>query len=410
MRKNKRIFFACVALLTVMGLTAAPAAAQGGGGGGGGGGVIDPPTGAPFKDPENLPNLSGTTGVFEGYLQAIPAQVNVNGVMANLFTYNGLYPGPTIRVNHNDILKLHFTNSLPATTTKNILGYEKNHTNLHTHGLHVSPEEPADAVHLDIAPGQTYHYQYDLSKQPGGTLNFLHGHVHGLTAEQYWGGMLSAIIVADEVSALAAYETHTMILKDITLSGTQPEPYGSMMDFTQGKEGNIIMVNGQVNPVLPSKPGQVQRWQVLNGSNARYYKLSLEGHIIHVVGTDGGLLDKPYSLSSVLLAPGERVDILVKASAKKGSYKLLSLPYARRGNMSSAQITLLTMSCQGSAAGGVMPASINPSAVRLNMDVSMLPKKTLILSMGQGNAYINGQDFDVDPYDIHSTYPPTCLL
>ncbi len=412
-RNNSAFFvFMLLALALSVTLIATPAVAAmggggsgcgcGGGGGGGSGGVINPPPGAPFHDPVELPNVSSTPGVFEAYLEAKPAPINVNGTTATLLTYNGSYPGPTIRVKQGDILKLHFTNSLPSTTERNILGFEKSHTNLHTHGLHVSPMEPADAAHLDIAPGETYHYEYDLMFQPGGSLNILHPHAHGLVAEQYWSGMLSAIIMEDNTPVLEGYETHTLILKDISLSNGAPAPHSSMMDFMHGKEGNIVMVNGQVNPVLSIRPGQIQRWRILNGSNARFYKLSLEGHSLYLVGTDGGLLDKPYAQPSILLSPGERIDLLVKASLTKGSYRLLSLPYSRMGNMGGQQVTLLTLSNQGSRVSGTLPTTVDPGAVRLNMDTSMLPKRTLTLSMGQGRGYINGQDFDVDPYTIMS--------
>ena len=235
-------------------------------------------------------------------------------------------------------------------------------------------------------------------------MNFIHNHVHGLTAEQYWGGMILPVIVADppEITSLSGFETHTMVLKDISLSGSLPEAYSTNMDFMRGKEGDTIMVNGQVNPVLGIKPGQIQRWHILNGSNARFYKLSLEGHSFYLVGTDGGLLDKPYEITNLLLSPGERVDILVKANAATGYYRLISQPYARHGSMSSAQITLLSLQDQGVPSNDTMPVAINPSAARISMDTSNLPQRKLVLSMSMGRAYINGQDFDVNPYTIMS--------
>jgi ABC-type lipoprotein export system ATPase subunit/FtsP/CotA-like multicopper oxidase with cupredoxin domain len=293
----------------------------------------DPAPGAPFQDPPLLQNLSNTPGVFEGKLEAREANISLSGTMASLLTYNGLYPGPLIKVKHGDILKIDFVNSLPATTAKNVLGFEENHTNLHTHGLHVSMEEPSDDDMLDIAPGQSYNYQFDLSKQDGGTLNFIHGHSHGTAAEQLWGGMLATVLVEDEITALSSYETHVMVLKDITLDGSEPQAHLFMTDWMYGKEGNIVTVNGQVNPVMSIKPGQVQRWQILNGSNARFYKIYLENHLLYLVGTDSGLLDKPYPVSSLLLAPGERADVLVKAGTGTGSYKLVSLPYSRMMGM-----------------------------------------------------------------------------
>ncbi len=55
------------------------------------------------------------------------------------------------------------------------------------------------------------------------------------------------------------------------------------------------------------------RWRVVNACTARFFRLSLQGHSMYLVGTDGGLLDKPYRLSELLLSPGERADLLVKA-------------------------------------------------------------------------------------------------
>jgi FtsP/CotA-like multicopper oxidase with cupredoxin domain len=96
------------------------------------------------------------------------------------------------------------------------------------------------------------------------------------------------------------------------------------------------------------------------------------------------------------------VDILVKASNTKKSYKFLSLPYSRMGMMNSDQITLLTLSVQGSPGSQSLPAVVDPEAVRLSLDISSFPQRTLALSMGQGRGYINGQDFDVSPYTITS--------
>ena len=379
---------------------------MGGGGGGGMGGtgstVIDPPMGGPFKDPVMLQDKDPADTVFEADLEAKVSPVNVNGVTANLMTYNGYYPGPTILINKGDTLKLNFKNSLPETGT-NILGFERGVTNIHTHGFHVSPVEPADAAHIMIMSGETYNYVYDTSMVPAGALCFYHNHIHGLTAEQYWSGLSGCLIVKDPTDALAAYETHTMMIKDITLSGNQPAPYSSTMDYMRGKEGSIIMINGQVNPVLNIRPGQVQRWRIVNSCNARFMRLSLPQHTLQLIGTDGGLLDKPYAISEILVAPGERVDILVKARTTTGNYKLQSLPYNRHGNMLSETITLLTVKISGTRARDTIPSTINPEATRLNLDTSMLPVRKLTLSMMMGRGYINSMDFDVEPYTIMST-------
>jgi FtsP/CotA-like multicopper oxidase with cupredoxin domain len=379
---------------------------MGGGGMGGGSGsgtVIDPPVGGSFRNPVEMGNTAGV----EVNLDARLARINVNGTMANLMTYNGYYPAPTIRVKRGDKLVVNLTNSLPATTATNLLGYRKNVTNLHTHGWHVSPRAPSDYVVYELEPGHGYRHEYDTSRQEAGTLSFYHPHKHGVVAEQFWAGLAGALVVEDDNDLLKPYETHIMILKDITLSGADPAPHATMMDYMQGKEGNTVMVNGAVNPRLNIKSGQVQRWRVLNASSARCYRLALDGHTMQLIGTDGGLLDKPYPLSEIILSPGERADILIKGTqgAKSGSYRLKALPYARMGMSSLETRTLLTVTYNGSVSPAQnIPLSIKGAAAK-RLDPNILPiaaRRTMTLSMGQGNGYINGQDFDVNPFSIMS--------
>lgn len=367
---------------------------------GGGFTIIDPPPGAAFKDPVIMPNLSTTPGLVEVNVEAKVSPVNVNGTIANLLTYNDYYPAPTIRAKKGDILKVHFKNSLPMMGT-NILGQHREMTNLHTHGLHVSPSGNSDNSMLMFASEDTFDYEFDLSDQYPSTLNIYHPHVHETVAEQDWGGMAGAIIVEDDNEILKEYETHLLILKDIALSGTEPEPYTSTMEYMHGKEGNTVMVNGLLNPVLRINPGQVQRWRILNASNARFYKLNLENHTMYVVGTEGGLIDKPYPVSYILLSPGERVEVLVKANKTTRNYRFLSLPYNRGGGSMGQQVTLMTLSYKGSRVNDAIPSLINPATTRLNVT----PAKTerLVLSMGHGKGYINGVSFTMENYfSIHS--------
>lgn len=367
-----------------------------GGGGcmGGGGSVIDPPVGAPFLDPPVLPNLSQQAGLVEINLQAVRAAANVNGTIANLLTYNGLFPGGVIRARRSDLLRVRFQNRLPNDGAKNMLGHPLYVTNLHTHGLHVTPGDNANGTHGDnmlvmLQPGESTVYEYDLSKHNPGNLNFYHPHIHGSVTDQMWGGMSGCLVVEDEVSSLAPYETHIMMLKDITLSGSEPALHTSMMDYMHGVEGNTVMVNGQVNPRITIKSGQVQRWRIVNCCTARFFRLSLSKHNMYLVGTDGGLLDKPYYVPELLLSPGERADILVKASMSSGSYKFLSLPYSRMGMMSGQQVTLATLTYSGRLNQN-LPAMVDPDARRETIDTASLPRKQMSLSMSMSAGYING--------------------
>jgi FtsP/CotA-like multicopper oxidase with cupredoxin domain len=428
-RVTRRVFVRNTAL-GAAGLAVAPGAlaqmmgggggggGMGGGGMGGGGGVVDPPVGSALIEPPIAPNASATPGVVDVSVEARLADAVVNGAAARLLTYEGSFIAPTIRAQPGDVVVLRFRNGLPATTARNMLGYTKNVTNVHVHGWHVSPGAdletglPADDVHLQLAPGDAQVYRYDLARQRPGTLALYHPHVHGTVAEQMWGGLVGALDVGDgPITALAQYPARLLVLKDLTIANGAPAPYTMMSEYMRGKEGAVLMVNAQVNPYLDVRPGEVRRFRILNASNARFYRLALQGHALHLVGTDGGLLDRPYQIPEVLVAPGERVDVLVKASTTTGAYKLLALPYARHGNMATPQITLMTVRVTGPRVSQALPAarsgSVNPAAVRLADDAA-LPRPRFVLSMMQGRGYINGVSFgqgpEGHPYDErHST-------
>ena len=387
----------------------------GGGPGGGPGGRptnIDPPPGEPLVEPELLALDRSVPGIAEGWLTVGATTLAIAGQQARMLAYNGLFPGPTIAVSKGETLRLHVTNDLPSDGV-NALGFARGATNLHTHGWHVSPLDPMDNSARRIEPGETWTYEYDLRRLKLGALGWYHPHVHGLVAEQLWSGLAGALVVDDPNRSLADYETRLLILKDIEMSGGAPEPYAYFVDYTFGKEGDTVMVNGAVHPIVSIRPGQVQRWRVVNASTARFYKLSLSGHALHVVGSDGGLLDKPYAQSTVLLAPGERVDLLVKASDDAGSYKLLSLPYSRMGMMmmmggagwNAQQVTLLTLDVSGQPANDALPEHVRLRARRETPDLTSLPRRDFVLGMYGGRGSINGYDYDSNPYTVTSQLP-----
>jgi FtsP/CotA-like multicopper oxidase with cupredoxin domain len=419
-KRTSRREFLTRASLTVAGLASGGSAlaqmgggGMGGGGMGGGTGVVDPPVSGPLLD---LPVASGEMvtdpmlGAFTQYtLEARIAPVTIGGASASAMVYAdgstsaGRFVAPLIRASPGERVRLRFVNGLPASTATNILGHPRYPTNVHVHGLHVSPGAdamsclPADDVHKVVPPGGgELVFDYDLALQRPGSLALYHPHLHGTVAEQMWSGLVGAIDVSDgDIGALASYPTSVLQLKDVTISNGAPSPYTMLSEYMHGKEGATVTVNGQVNPYLSARPGQVRRLRILNTSNARFYRLSLQGHAMYVVGTDGGLLDRPSApQSEILMSPGERVDVLVKVAASKGDYKLLALPYARRGNMTSSQVTLMTLRVAGSAVSQALPGTIDPEARRIGDDPS-LKRPRFTLGMGQGRGYINGTSFEI---------------
>lgn len=189
-----------------------------------------------------------------------------------------------------------------------------------------------------------------------------------------------------------------------------------------GKIGALVTVNGLVEPVLTAQPGQVQRWRVLNASTSRFYRLTLQGHALHVVGADGGLLDKPYQVDELLLAPGERLDLLIKVSGTPGMYRFLTLPYARgsmmggmmgggtmgagmMGGSTTPQATLMTLRVAGRTVAERLPSTVDPTAKSTRSNVSAAVQRRFELGMAGGRGFINGFDFDEEPLVVRSQLP-----
>ena len=370
----------------------------------GGGGNISPPPGDPFRDPP-LANLRRSGSVVETTIEVTTGQVNIGGQTVRMMLYNGSYPAPTIRVKSGDLLRVTFINNLPPNdplTGTNVLGKDMSITNLHTHGWHVSPAGNADNIFLTFRPGESITFEYDLSKQWGGMMGFYHPHYHGTVGEQFWRGLAGgALIVEDDIPDLQDYEEHIMILTDTSVSGGLPTQW-TRMDYRRIILGDIVMVNGQVNPVLTIQPGQVQRWRIVNACAGRFFRLTLENHTFYLVGVDDNLLDKPVPLNEIILSSGERVDVLVKADQTPGTYRLLSNPIQGAGT-----VTLLTLEYSGPQRNDPIPSSINSEIARWvaqlrNMLVSSLRQVTMTLNFVRGQGAINRQVFDIDPFVLTS--------
>jgi FtsP/CotA-like multicopper oxidase with cupredoxin domain len=213
--------------------------------------------------------------------------------------YNGTSPGPTLLVHPGDVLRVKLVNSLDEPT------------NLHVHGLHVSPSGNGDNPFLNITSGTSYDYEFQIpDNHPLGTY-WYHPHRMGLTADQVWEGMFGALIVAGtgepEVDA-----DKVLILSDITLDGTGAVVSPSEAERLVGRVGHTLLVNGQARPHLTARPGEVQRWRLINATASRILTLNLDGLPLSQIAIDGKYLTAAQPKSAVTLAPGNRVDVIVR--------------------------------------------------------------------------------------------------
>ncbi len=266
--------------------------------------------------------LTSNDGHLQVFLEAKDSWVPVAGRPVHLWTYNGLMPGPLIELWPGDTLQLKLRNSLAE------------HTNIHFHGLHVSPGGNGDNPFLMIPPAEEFEYEIAIpASHPAGTF-WYHPHVHGNTARQVFRGLSGVIIVRgdlDEIPEVAVADEHVLVLKDLAVDRDGQVRDASMMDRMSGREGPLLTVNGEVGPSYPIRRGGLTRWRFVNASSSRYYRLSIEDHPFAVIAVDGGMLARTEMQQEALLTPGQRLDVLVKADRPAGVYRLLNLPYDRGG-------------------------------------------------------------------------------
>jgi spore coat protein A len=286
-----------------------------------------------------------------------------------LWGYNGMWPGPTIDVQKGQPLFVKWTNELP---TKHFLPIDttihgaeetlpKVRTVVHVHGAHVLPESdgyPDAWFTSDGKTGARYdssscHYPNDQQA----TLLWYHDHAIGITRLNIYAGLAGFYVIRDaQEDALnlpsGSFEIPLMIqdrkfnpdgslLYPTARNGTHPV-------WIQEFFGETICVNGKVSPFLEVEPRKY-RFRIVNGSNSRFYHLKLAkgdeaGPAFHQIGTDGGLLPAALTLRYLILAPGERFDIILDFAEYQGAnLEMLNdapAPYTRGGEVMASQVML----------------------------------------------------------------------
>jgi len=183
----------------------------------------------------------------------------------------------------------------------------------------------------------------------------------------------------------------------------------------RGREGDLMLINGQVAPRLSARPGERERWRVVNACVSRYLRLRLDGQQLQVLGIDSGRLPAPRTVDEVLLAPGNRADLLVTAVAGNSLFR--ALPYDRgsvAGMMAGPSrsqtdaVTLASLTVAGASAasppdvpGQAAPLDLRAAAVTARRELTFAMGADA--GMGGGGMMmgftINGAEFDAGRVD-----------
>ncbi|WP_437966976.1 multicopper oxidase family protein [Sorangium sp. So ce260] len=313
----------------------------------------EPPAPDAFGEPAAAPDRNPDPRIVEVDLEAKEAEKTyLEGTTTKVLAYNGAVPGPLIEANVGDTLIVHLKNSLPEETT------------IHWHGLRVPNEmDGAPTVQAPIAAGGSFTYQFTLRDA-----GFYWFHPHVMEEEQIRRGLFGVIRVRGQGEPQADDE------KIVVLSDALLKRDGSFDDQADddtimlGREGNVLLVNGKTMPALEVAPGALTRLRIVNVANGRFFNLALAGHTFRVIGTDGGLIPKPYDAERLLVAPGERYDVLLIAQGEPGAeLTLMNEPYERGHHTGLADPTPLATVRLGAGpalSGRALPGS-GPAIERL---------------------------------------------
>ncbi|MEN3328085.1 MAG: hypothetical protein V7638_2892 [Acidobacteriota bacterium] len=257
------------------------------------------------------------------------------------FAYDGQTVPPVIRVEPGDKLQIKYVNALPAIPSEPCdVPPCMNMSNLHFHGLHVSPRSPQDDV-LDMLamPGETLNYTViiPLDQPPG--LYWYHPHPHGESHRQVLDGMSGAIVVEGidrYVPELRKLRERVLVIRgrDIAHANDAAQllkqvsmPEGKCGATTEAAE-RVFTVNGAIRPAIDIAPGERQFWRIVNAAADRYLDVQVDGQPLEVVALDGMPLaynepNRPKRLvDHFLLPPAGRIEAIVTGPSKGNSTML----------------------------------------------------------------------------------------
>lgn len=264
------------------------------------------------------PRIEGGAKVFTLRVQSGVAALSPGRETATI-GFNGAYLGPTLRASQADEVRFEIINTLAEPTT------------IHWHGMEL-PAVMDGGPHQVIEPGGAWRPHWTIRNEAA-TL-WYHPHLMGKTGEQVYRGLAGVFLIDDANSASLNLPSEygvddiPLVVQDRLFDADGQLVYHHNEDafISPGMLGDTILVNGTRAPYV-ELPAKLVRLRIVNGSNARRYNFGFsDDRTFQQIASDGGLLTAPVERSRMILAPGERAEILVNLSDAAPSLTLLSYP------------------------------------------------------------------------------------
>ena len=352
--------------------------------------------------------------------------VNENG--RNAFAFDGASVAPVIRASPGDVLKITYINDLPPRSSETCaVNPCMNMTNLHFHGLTVSPDAPQDDVLGMMAmPGQVLHYSVEIPRDHPPGLFWYHTHPHGESHRQVLDGMSGAIVIEGMeryVPELGRLRERVIVVRGRSIEH-DPNAAELRRDVEIRAKGcggeaeaveEVFTVNGVIRPRIQIAPKERQFWRIVNASPDRYLDLQLDGQTFEIVALDGMPLayHEPKAptrtTDHLLLAPAGRLEAIVTGppSGSHRALRTLCVDTGPDGDPNPGMVLADLVQTSSDFGSDVPPKKMHATDDRpplyQELDVERLEKTTpdftVTFTEDKNGFYINGRKFapDVGP-------------
>jgi FtsP/CotA-like multicopper oxidase with cupredoxin domain len=370
------------------------------------------------KPPDRLPNPPELRARNHTLALTLHASTTVDG--KDSFYFNGQPNAPTLRVSPGDQLQITYINDLPSKPLeKCLIGPCMDMTNLHFHGLTVSPDAPQDDV-LDMMamPGQALHYNVQIPKDHPPGLYWYHTHPHGESYQQALDGMSGALVIEGIESyfpALAGLPERVLVIRGRSIGkDAQSAELKQRVDLSSDACGGepeppeeVMTVNGSIRPQIEIAAGERQFWRVVNASADRYVDLQLEGQAFEIVAMDGMPIarhdpdHRTRTADHVSLPPAGRLEAIVTGPPTGAPRRLIShcVDTGPDGDPNPAMVLadIVSRSATGSPAKAVK-GSLKPEFQTLDLaaEEKVPPRFTVTFTEDKKGFYINSEKFTPD--------------
>jgi len=369
----------------------------------------------------NIPDAPPAEARSGSNVVSLTLHATVNAKGRDSFAYNGKNVAPVIRVFPGDDLKIDYENDLPVHSTESCaISPCKNMTNLHFHGLEVSPQAPQDdVIDMMAMPGETLHYLVKIPADHPPGLFWYHTHPHGESHRQALDGMSGAIVIEGMeryVPEVRNLREQVLVVRGESIEHSadaaallrrvdaQPPSCGSESEATE----RVFTVNGEVRPTIGINPGERQFWRIVNASADQYIDVQLDKQKLEIVALDGMPLayhDRNHptkAVEHVLVSPAGRLEAIVTGPDAGAHAKLRTL-CVDTGSAGDPNPAMVLADLQAGASALPQPPKNNRKlappefkSIDLQRYESSQPDFTVVFTEDKNGFYVNGKKYEPD--------------